>query len=361
MAKQRVLVTGVTGYVGSWCMHYALEAGFHVVGTCRDPESSKCDFIRQAMNGKAGKQSGSRHTSLSPKAAENLTLVKADLLDGDEAWSELVGREKVDFILHTASPYVLQEIKDEKALIEPAVNGTITILRAGLKHGVKRTVLTSSVVATWGDVSDGKVITDKDWSDPQVQTAYAKSKTLAEKAAWKCVEGTCMELVTILPGAIIGPTLYTDGAMASKFESGNFLLRLATGQTPIVPKVKLAFVDVRDVAKAHMAAMLATEGVVGQRFIMTPGVEWFVKEADVVRNSHPGLNFKTRVAPNFFLHIYGKLTGAPEYKSIKHLVGIDWSLDSSGYTDVLGCQWFEKADSFKDMVDDFVELGALKL
>lgn len=106
MACKKVLVTGVTGYVGSWCAHVALEAGYRVVGTVRDLNSSKCRFLHEAI---AGRSDG----KLSARARSHLSLVEADLLSGDDRWDAVLKEGKFDFVIHTASPYFAKAPADE--------------------------------------------------------------------------------------------------------------------------------------------------------------------------------------------------------------------------------------------------------
>merc|ERR1712194_74916 len=179
---QCVLITGVSGYVGSWCANAALEAGYTVIGTVRDPDNAKCAFLQDAIAGKPGK--------MSSKAAARLRLVSADLLAGDQYWNELFDKEKPDFVLHTASPYFAKAPADENDYIRPAVEGTNSVMRAAVAHGVNRVVLTSSVAAIWDPLVDGHCYSKSDWSDTGCQSAYGKSKTMAERAAWEAVKGT---------------------------------------------------------------------------------------------------------------------------------------------------------------------------
>lgn len=75
-----VLITGVSGYIGSWCMQKCLDAGYEVIGTVRDPDSKKCAFLKEAIAGNS--------TKVSKKATGHLKLVKIALLDGDAAWEK---------------------------------------------------------------------------------------------------------------------------------------------------------------------------------------------------------------------------------------------------------------------------------
>eukprot|EP00929_Paragymnodinium_shiwhaense_P005635 TRINITY_DN10787_c0_g1_i3.p1 TRINITY_DN10787_c0_g1~~TRINITY_DN10787_c0_g1_i3.p1 ORF type:complete len:128 (+),score=26.59 TRINITY_DN10787_c0_g1_i3:125-508(+) len=119
------LVTGATGYVGSWCVKTLLDAGHTVTGTVRDPESAKCDFLYK-LDG----------------AEKRLTLVKADLLAGEEAWRDVVKGAK--YVLHTASPFVIENVppgKEEEVILKPAVDGTTSVIKACLAEKVQKVVL----------------------------------------------------------------------------------------------------------------------------------------------------------------------------------------------------------------------------
>mmetsp|Transcript_40378 Transcript_40378/g.62101 ORF Transcript_40378/g.62101 Transcript_40378/m.62101 type:complete len:128 (-) Transcript_40378:439-822(-) len=120
--------------------------------------------------------------------------------------------ENCDIIVHTASPFPLENPKDDNELIKPAVEGTLTILQAAQKQKVKRVVLTSSVATIYSKKDKSqRNFNDTDWSDLEACNAYYKSKTLAEQAAWKFVQDLPsdekFELVTICPGLVMGPNI----------------------------------------------------------------------------------------------------------------------------------------------------------
>ena len=119
-------------------------------------------------------------------------------------------------VIHVASPFEAdgstEENKDEQYFIKPAVEGTMAVMNAVAKTpSVKRVVLTSSCVAIMDNGKEKPTTYDNtDWSIPEKQTGYFKSKTLAEKAAWdflKTPEGAHINLVTINPGLVVGPPL----------------------------------------------------------------------------------------------------------------------------------------------------------
>src|SRR6266478_7287269 len=167
--KGTVLVTGGSGFIGSWCVIELLRQGYAVRTTLRtlDRESA----TRAAI----GKQ---------VDVQDRLRFYAAELTT-DAGWD--AAASGCDYILHVASPVAVSEPKNPDELIVPARDGTRRAIGAGLKAGVKRVVLTSSVAAASPrasareSVSDERVWTDLD--DPKV-SAYARSKTLAERAAW---------------------------------------------------------------------------------------------------------------------------------------------------------------------------------
>ncbi len=240
---ERVLLTGISGYIGQHCGAELLNQGFEVVGTVRSLEKAKA--------------TQSAIAAVAP--VEKLTFVEADLLS-DEGWDEAM--EGCTYVLHVASPFLLAEPKNENELITPAVEGTRRVIEAAQKAGVRRLVLTSSTVAMITGKPSGRYGTDA-WSDPNTNIgAYAKSKTLAEQAAWEATAGSAMELTVVNPGAVFGPSLgaHIDG------QSVALMTDMIGGKMPMIPDVAMGMVDVRDVAKLHVAAM-TTAAAAGQRFI----------------------------------------------------------------------------------------------
>ena len=158
------LITGITGYLGSHCCLAALQDGtFKIRGSVRDPNNQKkMQPIKDAFG----------------DLYNDLELAKMDLLD-EAAIDKAI--EGCTYVIHTASPFPLEEPKDENLLIKPAVEGTLAVMRAARKHKVKRVVITSSVVSV--QVSKDRTkkhFSEADWTDLTVAMGYAKSKTMAE-------------------------------------------------------------------------------------------------------------------------------------------------------------------------------------
>lgn len=238
---ERVLVTGITGYIGQHVGSELLKAGFDVVGTMRSQR--KAEAVRAALGGAGG----------------SLTFVEADLLS-DKGWDEAM--EGITYVAHVASPYTIKEPKNEHELIEPAVEGTRRVVEAAQRAGVKRMVLTSSAIAIQGGRGSGH-FGPTDWANTDINIgAYGKSKALAERTAWDLAAGGDMELTVIVPGGVFGPSL---GA-APEGQNVDMISDMIKGKMPLIPPLAMSMIDVRDAAKLHVAA-LTTEGAAGTRFI----------------------------------------------------------------------------------------------
>lgn len=166
--KQSVLVKGTSGFVAGHCILKLLQAGYKVRGSLRTPGRS--DEVREAL---------APHVD-----TKDLSFVTLDL-SNDEGWDAAL--KGCTYLLHVASPFPNAAPEHEDDLIIPARDGALRALWAAAKAGVKRTVLTSSIAAiAYGNDHDADyVYSEDDWSDSKSDiTAYAQSKTIAEKAAW---------------------------------------------------------------------------------------------------------------------------------------------------------------------------------
>lgn len=176
----------------------------------------------------------------------NLELFEADLNDEESMIAACAGS---DIIIHTASPFTFGIPEDQ--LVGPAVNGTLAAMKGAHAHKASKVVLTSSLVAVCGDEKDW--YTGADWSNPEKQSGYMKSKTLAEKAAWDFVaalpDNEKIQLSVICPGFIVGPNLNT-----ADFTSGNMVGKIVKGEIPEGDGMTMSCVDVRQVALAHLQA-----------------------------------------------------------------------------------------------------------
>jgi dihydroflavonol-4-reductase len=285
---QPVLVTGASGFIAIHCIIQLLEQGYHVRGTLRSLNREK--ELRQTI-------------AKFIQADDRLTFVQTDLLE-DTGWAEALGG--CEYVLHVASPFPMVTPKDENELIRPAKEGTLRVLRAAAENGIKRVVLTSSTAAiAAGHPSSKTHFDESDWSLPDSPTIdpYAKSKTLAEAAAWDFMkslpQGHPLELAVINPGYVLGPLPDTH-----QRTSGELVQQLLSGALPGLARIQFTGVDVRDVAVAHLAAMTTPEAA-GQRFICVAEQFW-IREAAVILNQHfeaRGYKVKTTMLPSWVVYI----------------------------------------------------------
>jgi len=247
-----VLVTGGTGFIASHCIQQLLDSGYVVRTTLRSLASA---LDVRAMVTRAGAAS-----------TERLTFFEADLLR-DDGWREAM--TGCDYVLHVASPFPAGAPAHEDDLIIPAREGTLRVLAAARDTGVRRVVVTSSFAAIgYGHPVRAEPFDERDWTRITAHTsAYVKSKTLSERAAWDFMgrEAGALELSVINPVLVLGPVL---GPAYST--SVAVIQRMLSGGIPACPKLCYGVVDVRDIADLHIRAMTRQEAR-GQRFLATAG------------------------------------------------------------------------------------------
>lgn len=286
--KGTVLVTGGTGFVARQIILQLLQKGYHVRTTIRNP---------------AGKTE-LQNTLIGQGVAtiDHLTFAEAELTK-DDNWQQAM--KGCRYVLSVASPVFFEKPQNEQEAIRPAVEGILRILRFAKRQGVERVVMTSNFGAVGFTQTDkSRETTETDWTDTTAKglSAYEKSKTLAERAAWDFIEseGGKLELVTINAVAILGPTL--DTRISGSFR---LLKNLLNGSMKAIPNISLNVVDVRDVADLHIRAMLIPEAR-GQRFIASADGQISLPEiAALLRNKRPDVSqlVATKQLPTWVLRL----------------------------------------------------------
>ncbi len=288
MSGETVLVTGGSGFIGAHCIVQLLEAGYRVRTTVR------------SLTREADVRAMLRVGGAEPKDA--LSFVAADLLS-DGGWPAAAAG--CDFVLHVASPFPPTGPKDENDLIIPAREGTLRVLRAARDAGVKRVVVTSSFAAIgYGHARTERPFTEEDWTNLQASdlSAYVKSKTMAERAAWDFVakEGGALELSVINPVGVFGPALGSDFSSSIRL-----LQRMLDGGIPRCPRLSFGIVDVRDVADLHLRAMIHPAAK-GERFLAVAGESMTVQEIALVLRARLGDGARrvpTKVMPDWIVRL----------------------------------------------------------
>jgi dihydroflavonol-4-reductase len=313
--NKKVLLTGISGYIGNHCAVELLKHGYSVRGSVRSLSKSQkvIDAIKKEVD---------------PK--DNLEFCELNLLS-DVGWDAAM--KDCEYVLHVASPFINSEPKDENEYIRPAVDGTMRALRAAKKAGVKRVVLTSSMVSMLGDSAQSMDVTPETWTnvDAKNTSAYSKSKTLAEKAAWDFIhaqtDATPMELTVVNPGPVFGPSLSGDlsGTSMTMFK------QMLTGKMPMVPQAGINMSDVRDIAKIHVLA-LENEKANGKRFIVTTEKPYAFQELAQLLKSNGYDKVSTKLAPNFLLKAMGYVNR--EARSMRAFIGKTYTGDVTSTMEV---------------------------
>lgn len=318
--QKTVLLTGASGYIAKHIALQLLEAGYTVRGTVRD--LSRGAEVMAAVR---------PHLSDPTNLETRLTFVPLDLLDDDGWAAAMTG---VDVLMHTASPFPMVQPKDENDLIRPAVDGALRALRAANAAGVRRVIMTSSIAAISGSpLPLGDTSYDEtNWTNPEEPdiTAYSKSKTLAEKAAWDFVrdEAPDMQLTVVNPGFVVGAPL--DDRFGTSLA---VIARLLRGKDPMLPQLGFTVVDVLDVAEVHVAVIDRPE-TTGQRIMAVDRFMWFSDMAKAIKAANPGRRVVTRVAPDMVIRFLGVFD--PAIRSIIPSLGRQEKIDNGRARATLG-------------------------
>ncbi|KPM87300.1 NAD-dependent epimerase [Vibrio alginolyticus] len=264
-------------------------------------------------------------TNTLEKASANvgeLSFVELDLTS-DNGWDKAA--EGCDYVMHVASPFAAAEPKHEDEMIKPAVDGSLRALRAANKAGVKRVVLTSSALTMMATMKSG-TFGPSDWANTNSKDikTYAKSKTLAEQAAWQFMEeqSSAMELVTVSPGGVFGPALGND----ISGQSMTMIDQMLRGKIPMLANVAMPMVDVRDVANAHVQAMTHAKAA-GQRILASHAEPTHLTEIAQILKDHGYKGPSTRIAPDLlirFMSLFDK-----EAKGMVGFLGMNVRADNS--------------------------------
>ncbi|XP_052168478.1 tetraketide alpha-pyrone reductase 1-like [Oryza glaberrima] len=237
-SKGKVCVTGASGFVASWLIKRLLEAGYHVIGTVRDPSN------REKVS----------HLWRLPSAKERLQLVRADLMEEGSFDDAVMACEGV---FHTASPVLAKSDSNcKEEMLVPAINGTLNVLKSCKKNPfLKRVVLTSSssTVRIRDESKHPEISLDETiWSSvalcEKLQLWYALAKISAEKAAWEFAKENNIDLVTVLPSFVIGPSLSHELSVTA-----SDILGLLQGDTDrFISYGRMGYVHIDDVASCHI-------------------------------------------------------------------------------------------------------------
>jgi dihydroflavonol-4-reductase len=316
LSTPTVLVTGGSGFLGSWAVVKLLVEGYQVRTTVR--RSSREDDVRSMIA-----------PLIDTEAQARLHFHEADLLK-DKGWK--AAAEGVDFVLHVASPMPIGEYRGQD-VITPAREGTRRVLEAALAGGVRRVVLTSSTQAATPVDKNGP--TDEsvwpEYPDEQIHQ-YPRAKTLSEQDAWRFAEesGGALELATVLASNIQGPVLGSDYSA-----SIDLVARMLNGKMPAMPRLGTRMVDVRDLVDLHLLAMTRPSAA-GERFLAAGDFLWLTEVADVLRAAlgEQARKVPRRTLPDWVVRFGGRFN--PELAQLAPSLGFRSTITSRKAEELLG-------------------------
>lgn len=268
-------VTGANGFIASWLVKLLLERGYHVRGMVRFPEDKQKNGHLEELEG----------------ANERLTLVKGDLLDFGSVFAAISGCSGV---FHTACPVPSQTSSNpEVEILDPAIKGTLNVLKACTDAKIKRVVVTSSGAAVYVDPNrpKGAIVDESCWSNVdycrEFKHWYMLGKTLGEQEAWKYAGENGLDMVVVCPTLVLGPLL-----QSTVNSSSLIILKLLNGSSDSYENKPYGLVDVRDVALAHI--LMYEAPTASGRYICTNVVMTKSDILEILKHLYPQYTLPTR-------------------------------------------------------------------
>lgn len=261
--SNRNLVTGANGHLGNNLVRALLEKGEQVSASVRNAQNTI------------------------PFDKLNCKVVQADLMDKDSLLRALEG---VDTLYQVAAVFKHWARDPQKEIIEPNLKGTRNILEAAASQGVKRIIYVSSEVTL--DHSSSPV-SESTWRSEFHGNPYVQSKTESEQLAWRLANELGLDMVSVLPGAIIGPYCFR------LTPTMDYLQQALNGEIFVDVNFPFTFVDARDVASGMIAA--AKRGRNGERYLLVTEEPINTQQIiEIVQDINPQVKIPPRV-PKLFL------------------------------------------------------------
>lgn len=313
------VVTGGTGFLGESVVREL----------CSDPANTVKVLARSASSSLDG---------------VNAEFVRADIMEGPELAEAMRG---CDGVFHLAG-FVSRDPEDGQRMMRVHVEGTRRVLEEAVAAGVPRVVIASSsgTIA----VSADEVVHDESYGYAEEVACgwpYYASKIYQEKLALELADKLGIEVVIVNPSLLLGPG-------DSRLSSTKDVLRFLRKQIPVVPEGGVNFVDVRDAAKATVAAM--SKGRAGERYLLG-GPNWSTKEffgrlQRVAKVGRPRIKLPAKWAEfgaSVVEHVYRSRGAEPPVDRISvEMANHFWWLDSSKAERELG---FEARDPSLTLAD----------
>ncbi|EDZ59782.1 dihydrokaempferol 4-reductase [Candidatus Pelagibacter sp. HTCC7211] len=337
--NNKVLLTGVSGWIAKHTAIELLNSDYEVLGTVRN--DSLIEQTKETIN---------KHAPI-----DNLSFVELDLLK-DDGWNEAA--QGCKYIMHLASPFPFKVSNNRNSLLAPAVDGTLRVLNAGLNANIEQFIVTSSIAAMFRKPirSNPYSFDENDWTDENWKEGvgdYFLSKTKAEKAAWELMESKRLKnkLTVINPGGVFGDALDKKGGTSIEY-----VKQFMKGKFPAAPKWGILISDVKDVAKAHVACIGNTK-VGGRRLIVGKEVKKLIELSQIMAEAMPEYAKKLpkKELPNFMVKLISFFDSSA--KTMIPDLGITMQTDTSYAEDLLGLKFNPAKGCISETAKSVVRLG----
>ena len=337
--SDKVLLTGISGWIAKHTAIELLNLDFEVLGTVRNK-----NLIEQT------KDTISKYAPI-----DKLSFVELDLLK-DDGWDTAI--KDCKYVMHIASPFPMKVSNDREKLLPVAVDGTLRVLNSSLKNNVEQIIVTSSIVAMFRkpNRSNPYIFGENDWTDEnwiEGVSDYFLSKTRAERSAWEFMEskGLKNKLTTINPGGVFGDALDKKGGTSIEY-----VRQFLKGKFPAAPKFAVLISDVKDVAKSHVAC-IGNKKVGGRRLIVGKEVKKLVELSQIMAEAMPEYAKKVpkKELPNFMVKLISYIDSSA--KTMIPDLGIMMQTDTTYAEDLLGLKFKGAKDCISENAKSVVKLG----
>ena len=327
MTGKNVLVTGANGHVGYTLTKLLVERGYNVRASVRDKDNKE----------------------LTKNLSEfDVEIVSLDLMKPETIEPAM---ENIDGVFQVAAVYKSWAKNPEDEIINPSIIGGINVLECAHNAGVKKIIFTSSTAAIGRCGPNGRALTEKDWNS-ESKHPYSYAKTEAEKRAWDFSREMELDMVVMNPTAVIGPYFHRHTPSTFLFD------KILKNELPRLPPQTFGYVDVRDVALAHIFAY-ENKNAEGRHILCTTCLDGF-ELMDIIKNVDPEIKVPTKIAPMWQIRLYARFettkswfgyTPALSSETVKEYMGKITNYDSSKARDVLGWNPMDIEDSVRDTLN----------
>jgi dihydroflavonol-4-reductase len=333
----RAFVTGASGHVGNNLVKALLARGWKVRASVRD----------------ASDPARTRELPV-----DRIELVSLDVRDEAKFVEACRG---IDVLFHVAATYknYTRNKAEADEMERDAIEGARNAVRAAARNGVRRLVLTSSVVTIPLMPRGGRATTEEDWRT-EYPLPYHRAKTLAEQEAWKLARELGVDMVAVLPGAILGPGFTRSTASTDVIES----IRCGALKNG-TPNANYPAVDIRDVVEGHILA--AQPGAKGRFILINDHLPTLGDLARIAHAADPSVPPPGRPLPDLLVRfapifdwITHKTTGAPRTVGsdfVATVKGKEWTMSNGRARKELG--WRQTIPLERSVADTLETLKSL--